>query len=251
MHIYDNDDNPIIPHGFGINRNGRLICWIGDLYNEFSKQKNERHLKQFRAFNTDSDHEIVSDYYFNQIEANFTESDNEIRIFYAKNEFENKLAKKYGFRISKIDIEELTKEYKHPIINEKDQVFNAYIKLNNILNEPMQNDILRTALIEKGIKETELKGLGSLKLMELFLKHILKVENSSEVICPLFVLYDLRLLAGHLKDSNFEVKYNDCKKRISCSLEISHLEFFRQVVNALIKYYQTLNVTMEKLPIIN
>lgn len=32
VHILDKEDNSIIRHGFGINRNGKIICWLGDLY---------------------------------------------------------------------------------------------------------------------------------------------------------------------------------------------------------------------------
>lgn len=246
VHIYDKDGNAIIPHGFGINRNGKLICWLGDLQEQFTKPENERHLKQFRTFNIESDHDIVSDYYFNQIEAEFTESDNEVGIFSNKNDFENELEKKFGYRISKVDIDELTKEYKHPIINEKDQVFNAYLKLNNILNESIQNDVLRTALKSKGMTNDELKGLRSLKLFELFLEKVLAIENVSVVICPLYVLYDLRLLAGHIEDSNFQEKYDNCKNRLNSPTEISHLDFFKNVVTSLIAFYNALLETTKK-----
>jgi len=66
--------------GLGINRNGNIFCWLGDLHKFFSEPENNNELHRFLASNIDSDHDVVSDYYFNQIEANWTESDNEFDI---------------------------------------------------------------------------------------------------------------------------------------------------------------------------
>lgn len=73
--IYAKNGEALIDHGFGINRNGNLFAWLGDLHKVLSLTKNKEHLHRFRASNIDSDHEVVSDFYFQQIEAQFTESD--------------------------------------------------------------------------------------------------------------------------------------------------------------------------------
>jgi hypothetical protein len=65
------------------------------LYDFFKDGKYEKELHRFRASNLNSDHEVVSDYYFNQIEAVFTDSDNERKIFDLYNSFNEIFRKKF------------------------------------------------------------------------------------------------------------------------------------------------------------
>lgn len=128
--IYTQDGEELVPHGFGINRNGTLFAWLGDLHKTLSQEEHKSHLYRFRASNVESDHDVVSDFYFQQIEAEFTESDNEYQIFALKQELEEKIFRLLGFRLSELNIDDLPLEYKHPILNEKNQIFSAYVQLN-------------------------------------------------------------------------------------------------------------------------
>lgn len=241
LHILDKKNDSIIPHGFGINRAGKIICWLGDLYKEFSKPKNERHKNLFLTFNEKSNHDIVSDYYFNQIEVNFMQADNERSIFELRNEFDEKIIKSKGQNLTHINLENLIDDYKHPILNETDQINSSYIKLNSILIESLNISALKTLLESSGILPKDIKGLKGLKLFEKFVNNTLKIENGSSIISPLFVLYDLRVLAGHIKDSGYTEKLNNCKERLSLNLKKTELEVYEKLVISLIEMYSVLN----------
>src|SRR3989338_2109990 len=151
LHIYDKNGQYFFDRGFGINRNGKLFAWLGDLYEFFEDETRNQHLKRFLLDNVDSDHDIISDYYFNNIEANFTKSDNENEILYLKNELEGKIYKKYKIKLSKLDMESLRDRYIHPLVNDKNLIFNAYSKLNKILIENFNKEELKKALKNKGV----------------------------------------------------------------------------------------------------
>src|SRR5690606_14698962 len=61
FHIFNKSDETLIRHGFGINRNGKIICWLGDLEEDLQGDENDVHRKLFLTFNIDSDHDIISD----------------------------------------------------------------------------------------------------------------------------------------------------------------------------------------------
>lgn len=239
--ILDKDNNPIIPHGFGINRYGKIICWLGDLHEEFSKPENKRHKDQFLTFNVDSDHDIVSDYYFSQIEANFMKSDNELEIFALRNEFDKKVIDLKGINITHVNLEDLIENYKHPILNETDQINNAYLKLNSLLIESLDVKNLKELILKSRIEQKEIEGLKGLKLFEKFVCFNLKQENASSIVSPLYVLYDLRVLAGHIKDSEYEKKIKTCKDRLNISENSTDIQVFESLIKSLIEMYQKLN----------
>ena len=241
FYILDSNENKLIQHGFGINRNGNIICWLGDLEKELNTIDTELHKKLFLAFNIESDHDVVSDYYTNQIEANFTSSDNESGIFYYRNEFDNLILKKHGFEITQIDINRLIEEYRYPIINEQNQIDNSYIKLNALLIESLNVKEIKKILIEKGETKDSLKSLRGLKLFEKYINKILHINDYSKVISPLFVLYDLRLLAGHIKDSNYESKLKSCTDRLDIPESVSIIEIQQTLCKKLIEMYKVLN----------
>lgn len=234
-------DNPIMFYGFGVNRNGKLFTWLGDLYEFLSEPENKEHLHRFLSYNIESDHDIISNFYFAQIEASVEESDNEGRIFDLIINFGELMFSKFGIKVYDSDIVSLKNEYKSPIINGKDQVFNAYKNLNSLLIESLNKKSLKEQL-KDDVSSKELKGLGSLKLLNLFMKHKLSIENSEEVISPMFVLYDLRILDSHLSsDEGFKEDYSDCKQRMGVSESMNYIDFFKEMVSRLIAMFEELN----------
>ena len=234
--------------GFGINRNGKIFKWLGDLNEDFEEEHMLPHLKRFQASNIDSDHDIVSKFYFSQIPFSpsdaFQDSDNEYRLLKLKNKFEEKVQKAFGFKMSKLDVEHLSDYYKHPILEERDQIFSAYISLNKYLIENIEQDELKKVLVQKGLSKKDLKGLRSLKLFEHFITSVLSLENASSIIAPLYVLYDLRQLHGHLVDKSFTERYDFCKERLKIDISSSDLETFKILVKSLIGFYEQLGQSL-------
>lgn len=249
--------NPMFNTGFGINRSGKIFKWLGDLNDDFKSPKMKPHLMRFQASNIKSDHDIVSKFYFSQNPFSFDDvfqySDNERKLFELKNRFDKKVLLDNDVILSKIDISHLEEYYKHPILEEQGQIFEAYLSLTKFLIETLQTGEITKSLRSVGLGKSDFekdgKKLGNLKLFELFLKHILKRENSYELMTPFFVLYDLRLLHGHLVDKSYEEKYKKCKTRLGVNEDISSLDFFKVVVYRLIEFYDTLN-SPPRLPLV-
>jgi hypothetical protein len=86
---------------FGLNRTGKLVMWLGDL-NDLP----ERDLKMLAAHNVESDHDIGSEFYEGQIEAEFTELSQEQRIVRAQGQFEGEVFDtKDGLKVFQLDPE--------------------------------------------------------------------------------------------------------------------------------------------------
>jgi hypothetical protein len=229
-------------YGFGINRNGKIFTWLGDLYEDFSGPDMVPHLKRFQASNIDSDHDIYSKFYLSQNafseEDAFQESDNEVQIFTLKEELDNIILKKHLFPLTRIEISDLFDHYKPPILVEKDQIFNAYVSLNKLIVENIQLQKLKQILVNAGLNKKTIKGLGSLKTLEKFLIEILKIKDVPNLISPLYVLNDLRQLQGHLTDSSFDEKYNFCKQRLGLNLDSNHFIVYQELIRMLIEFYE-------------
>ena len=237
---------PMFQWGFGINRNEKIFKWLGDLDKDFDSPKMKPHLHRFQASNIKSDHDIVSTFYFSQNPYSssdmFQDSDNERKLFTLKNRLDGKALADYGITLAKIDIQNLHDYYKHPILEERGQIFEAYLSLTKFLIENLQTTEIIKALNATGLKKADLEKngskLGSLKLFGLFIKHVLKRDDSDKMMTPLFVLYDLRLLHGHIAGKSFDERYCSCKSRLGVPNETTDLDFFKVVVSRLIDFYK-------------
>lgn len=238
--------------GFGINRSGKIFMWLGDLSEDFEEDETKSHLKRFQASNVPSDHDLVSKFYFSQnpfsTKDAFQKSDNEYKLFRQKEEFEHRIKSKMQVNLSKLDIDAVLAYYKHPILDDRNQIFEAYLKLDKLLIENIEQTEIRKYLLANGLSKTDLEKDGkpfrSLKLFTVFIEGILKQENADEIVTPLFVLNDLRQLHGHLSNTSFDKRYASCKERLGSSNDVTDLDFFMVVVTSLIKMYQILNSTM-------
>jgi hypothetical protein len=235
---------PLFDWGFGITRSGKIFKWLGDLSKDFASIERKSHLKRFQASNVMSDHDIVSKFYFSQnpfsIEDAFQDSDNEVQLLKVKNSLDELVQRETGIIMSKIDTTDLTQYYQHPILNERHQVFSSFLGLTKLLIESIQVDALKKFLSQNGMSKEELKNLKGLKLLELFIKVHFKRQNFQDIIIPMFVLYDLRLLHGHLTDGSFEIKYNSCKDRLGLHKEAQDFEVYTTLIKKLLEFYNTL-----------
>ncbi|UUW11252.1 hypothetical protein NLG42_10675 [Flavobacterium plurextorum] len=105
------------------------------------------HLKRFQASNVESDHDIYSKFYLmqNPFSPNdaFQDSDNEVKLFKLKNELDDIFEKKFSFKLTKVQIDDFFDYYKPPILEEKEQIFNAYISLTKLIIENIQIDNIK------------------------------------------------------------------------------------------------------------
>lgn len=203
------------------------------------------HLKRFQASNIESDHDVYSKFYLSQIpysvEDAFQGSDNEYQIFKLKNAFDKVFKDEFSLEFSKLDIGSLSEYYKQPMIEERHQIFNAYGNLDKYLVENIRKNELKQVILRSGVSENELKDLGSLKLFEKFMEHVLKIQNFKIVISPLYVLNDLRQLQSHLAIDSFDKKYNSCKERLKLDSSASDFAVYYELNKKIIEMFETLN----------
>ena len=142
-----------------------------------------------------------------------------------KNRFEEMILQKFGFKIFKFNIGDLRNDYRSPIMNEKIQVFDAYVGLDKLIMENINEEDLK-GILKDVVNPNDLKEKRGLKLLELFFEHKLKIENPGSVISPLFIVHDLRILKAHLAVSSFDERYANCKRRLEVDNSLNHIDFF-------------------------
>lgn len=235
----------ILSHGFGINRSGKLFMWLGDMDRAFSSPDMKRELDMFKAHNVDSDHDLASTYYFSQnpdsMEDAFFDSDNESKVFDLVDEINTAFGSCFGHPLIKVDINRLADAYRLPVLEDRQQIFQAFMSLNINLVENMDQDKLRTVLLSHGIQEGELSTqqgqlLRSNKLFQLLLERVLGMspDDSYSTMTPFYVVNDLRQLHGHLTDASFKKDYTKYKQNLGLSAQATDLEVHAQLVERLI-----------------
>jgi len=186
--IYFNGDS--IP--FGVNKNDKIIMWLGDIKNLPLKER-----IYLLSYNIESDHEIYSEFYEAQINAVFTEPIKEVAIFIQKSKLNLVFQNKFEFNLflrSCSDMDELFKlcsKYKKILIGGEDELKRFISEWNEILIEDLNKKKLKQDL---NMKDGD---VGSIKLLEKFIKKVLGVREN--IILPYFVLYDLRIWSDHRK----------------------------------------------------
>lgn len=238
--IYEENDY-LVEHGLGINKHGNLFCWLGDLYELLKEEEKKEHLYRFLASNIESDHDIRSDYYLQEIEAEFVDSDNENRVLKLKDIFEKKVYLKTRLSLSKIKITKPPIDYKPPIINERQQIFRSYTKINSLLTETIQTAEIKKYLLTKGFKEDELNNLGGLKTLDMFLKYTVGDKYEKTMISPLFYLYELRLLDSHFSDGNFNKDYGEIINEFGFKNPEDYIGFFKLLIKKIGDMYEYIN----------
>lgn len=178
---------------FGINKNGSVIAWLGDL----EKTLPIRERFYWLVENKESEAELASEFFDAQIGAVFTEPPSVVRCLNSLARFNMAFHRKFGvhpYRDRSIEerIQEV-RRYKRIVLNNADDFKRFVSELNEITNENTNNVELRRLLASNAVKvESGAKGN---KLLELAYKNLL--ADSENRIAPFFYLYDLRLWADH------------------------------------------------------
>lgn len=228
----------------GINANNKIIAWLGDLYD---LPKNEQYY--FKSENIDSDHNIASEFYNSQIDLIWPQNSNEQSIFCSLHKL-NKL-------INGLTLFNLNKQIANDFsIQIHPPEYNTVKKFGVIMNS--LNKILVERINTKGIKQflkinysdtlpKDYKTNGSIKTLQLLLtiysdKNNIDI-NINKLISPLYVLYDLRILANHTYDSSAEETFIECMKRLSLDPDTDD---YMQIYKTLIEHLKLMFETLEQ-----
>ena len=178
---------------FGINKNGSVLMWVGDIMHNIP-QKEQFYLL---VENIDPEGDVDSELYQAQINAKFTEPPLEIKTLNTVEKLNSVFESKFScFLYKERSIEERIDEarrYKRIIMNDLDDFKRFITELNEIINESTNNAALRALLSSRGVDFE--KGSKGNKLLEKVYSSVLSDTNN--LIAPFFFLYDLRLWAAH------------------------------------------------------
>lgn len=178
---------------FGVNKNGSVIAWLGDLQERIPMRERFYWLVE----NKEPEREVASEFYDAQINADFTEPTAVVRCLNNLAKFNAAFHRKFAVRIyHERSIEERIHEtgrYKRLILNNQDDFKRFISELNEIINENTNNAEVRRILEERGIAFAS-GAKGNKLLQAAFESMLLDNEN---LIGPFFYLYDLRLWADH------------------------------------------------------
>lgn len=177
---------------FGINKNGSIIAWLGDL-----KDLPDRERLYWLVENKEPEKEIASEFHDAQIGAEFTPPPAVIQCLNDLAKLNAAFHRKFGTHLyHDRSIEERideTKRYKRLMLNNVDDLKRFVSELNEIINENTNNTGLRKLLTDHGV--AVVGGSKGNKLLQSVYESVL--GDTKNLIAPFFYLYDLRLWADH------------------------------------------------------
>lgn len=178
---------------FGINRNGSVVAWLGDLQERIPVRERFYWLVE----NKKPDGDAESEFYDAQIHARFTPPPAVIQCLNTLARLNATFHKHHAVHLyhdrSIEERVEETRRYKRLVLNNLDDFKRFVSELNEIINENTNNPELRRLLAAEGVPVQS--GSKGNKLLELVYQHCL--SDTENLIAPFFYLYDLRLWADH------------------------------------------------------
>lgn len=177
---------------FGINRNGRLVMWLGDI-----ARLPENEQFYLRSENVPSDHSIGSEFYDGQIEAKFTDRPPEDQLFEQRSLLLEACFSRFGEKLAHLENEvlDLAISIRRPVVDTPAERRNVADALNKVYLESLDNTALERVLVKLGQNAAK---LGSLKRLQKLAETIAPAEDIAGAMSPLYVLYDLRVAYSHL-----------------------------------------------------
>jgi hypothetical protein len=224
---------------FGVNRNEKIIMWLGEVIDLPKSEK-----KYLLAHNEKSDHDIGSEFYEGQIEAKFTDFTKEQKIIEISNKLSHVIFKKWQIKLLVLSNESISilRKIKQPIFYNREEIGKNLEALNKLLIERINSNDIKNDLVDTfQIDKDTLKGKGSLKIFQLWLEKRCNSESISKIVTPLFVLYDFRQIVDHVhSDKNKKRIMNSCLRRLSLNQTTNIKEFYETLLFKLSNCYQKL-----------
>lgn len=179
---------------YGINRNGKMFCWLGDIEDEVSK--NER--LYLLSENIESDHDVASEFYAATREAEFADYSNENKLLNARSAFDQFWNDKYSSKIFRYEknIYDILEDLIRPVNWNTKGVIHVFNSINKVCIESMCKDSVIDA-IKKKEPDFDAKSTRAMKLLEKLIEITSPTSDAKEIMKPFFVLYDFRLVLDH------------------------------------------------------
>jgi hypothetical protein len=220
---------------FGINRNGHVVMWLGDI-----AKLPEAEQYYLRSENVPSDHSIGSEFYDGQIECVFTDRSKEDHLFRERSNFVEATFLRFGKKIAHLDagVMELSLSFNAPVVDTEKERRHVAATLNKIYIESFDNGAIGSILIELG---GDPKSLGSLKRLQRVLEKVAPNDDVADMLSSLYVLYDLRVAYSHLGSP--ETENNTMEKvtdRLGLPTDASLIMIYDVLLNRLFGTFESL-----------
>lgn len=213
---------------FGINRNGRLVMWLGDI-----ARLPENEQFYLRSENIPSDHSIGSEFYDGQIEAIFTDRPPEDQLFEQRSLFLEAGYSRFGEKLAHLENEvlDLAISIRRPVVDTPAERRNIADALNKVYLESLDNKALERVLLKLG---QDAAKLGSLKRLQKLVETVAPTEGIAGAMSPLYVLYDLRVAYSHLgSEEGQEEKLRFVRDRLGLPASADLFSIYDAIVPAL------------------
>lgn len=199
---------------FGINRFGKVIMWLGDV-----AKLPESEQYYLRSENVVSDHSLGSEFYDAQVECKITDPPKERLVIGQRSYFLDAFERRFGVRISHLDAElvDTITALAPPLLDTEKERRHTFDSLNRIFIESLDNARLGKLVTSLG---TTSAGSGSLKRLQAVLETVDTTVAVSNLLSPLYVLYDLRVAYSHALSAGKKANLIDsAAKRLALDLE--------------------------------
>lgn len=221
---------------FGINKNKKVIMWLGDIDELPEKEK-----YYLLSENVESDHSIHSEFYNAQIDVKWSDPSIENEVFELRKKISDKANSKHGHPMNKLEgeISNIISNLDKPVYWEDKHVSPIIESLNRVFIESLNVELFKSS-ISKLENKIDIKNLKGLKLYSLWLKECLKMDDFDKIMCPFFVLYDFRIMVCHLQsEQSKSEQLKSINKRLNideenCNYEIIYEKLFEQLKDSLI-----------------
>ena len=230
--IYMNDEH-MIP--FGINENNKIIMWLGDI-----RALSVEEQFYLRSENVLSDHSISSEFYEAQIDVVWAEPSTIKQVFKKRLDFNEKITKHYKIRVAQLDTEtvQLASNIYRPIVNTEEEFSSIIIAMNKLFVEAICEKEIKSFL-KQNHSDIDLKNKRGLKVYQNWLDLYVDNIDINDVICPLYVLYDLRVAMAHLQSNETKERMlKSCCERLGLDEnERDYIKIFDILINKLNEMY--------------
>lgn len=230
---------------FGINKNNKVILFLGDLR---QIDIDDPAIYWLKSYNVESDHRIVdTELYRGQLSCVFSEPIIEKRIISLRNAFFEKMKAKYGVELFHLEeeVEASGSELQKPINYSRSEVKENIITLDGVLNEGIDCDELRKLCSQiVNPPPVNLKDLKTRKLLQNIIATKAGQNKAKDIIAPLFYLNDLRVCFAHLISQEEVDKYEaNIVTAFGLSQFTEYKKLYDTLIDKLYSLYRYLNVT--------
>lgn len=183
---------------FGVNRNKSVIMWLGDIHGLPTKEQ-----YYLLSENIPPEFDVHSEFYEGQICVQWAQGALESKVFKLRENLSSLVEQKFGNKLFKLDgeISKVLADLQKPVFWEDKHVAPVIEALNRVFVESLCEKSIKDILANHPSKPST-KGLRGLKLFTKLLSDVFEIENSDELMCPFFVLYDYRIIMCHLQSEN-------------------------------------------------